>query len=266
MGVIFKNNVMYGVGDIEISPVIYSEEEREVGCWVDGKPLYEKTVFIDNISSSTGIQRFAHGISNIETVITTNGTWINKSDNTVYIGSRDIVRPDSINSSAGAWADATNIVLSTRENRSNQNLYITIQYTKTTDTPGSGIWTPSGVPAVHYSTDEHVVGTWIDGSTLYERTYIDIGFTGTTDTTIVDANIKSNSGIYNVKSITGLWAIGGFGYSDATTQAFGETGIFNGGSQTLYARVTPNGLAVVRTNTNFGYRAFLTVQYTKTTS
>ena len=48
--------------------------------------------------------------------------------------------------------------------------HITIQYTKTTDQPGSGTWTPQGVPAVHYSTDEQVVGTWTDGSTIYEKT------------------------------------------------------------------------------------------------
>ena len=47
---------------------------------------------------------------------------------------------------------------------------ITIRYTKSTDIAGSGIWTPSGIPAVHYSTEEQVVGTWIDGKTLYQKT------------------------------------------------------------------------------------------------
>ena len=47
----------------------------------------------------------------------------------------------------------------------------TLQYTKTTDTAGSGTWTPQGVPAKHYSTEEKVIGTWIDGSTIYEKTY-----------------------------------------------------------------------------------------------
>jgi hypothetical protein len=49
---------------------------------------------------------------------------------------------------------------------------VTVQYTKTTDTAGSGQWTPQGVPAHHYSTDEQVVGTWIDGSTIYEKTLV----------------------------------------------------------------------------------------------
>lgn len=82
----------------------------------------------------------------------------------------------------GVWTDArplyqktvsvggtvpTGAVLITRI--SNEG-YDTIQYIKSADTPGSGTWTPSGVPAVHYSTDEQVVGTWYDGSTLYQKT------------------------------------------------------------------------------------------------
>ena len=62
--------------------------------------------------------------------------------------------------------------------RPNMNAGITVRgdivniwYTKDSDTPGSGEWTPSGVPTHHYSTDEQVVGTWIDGSTVYEKTF-----------------------------------------------------------------------------------------------
>ena len=33
---------------------IYSLEEREVGTWINGEPLYQKTIIIDNIPASTG--------------------------------------------------------------------------------------------------------------------------------------------------------------------------------------------------------------------
>jgi hypothetical protein len=49
--------------------------------------------------------------------------------------------------------------------------FITIWYTKNSDISGAAQYTPLGVPAVHYSTDEQVIGTWIDGSTLYRRTF-----------------------------------------------------------------------------------------------
>ncbi|MBR1703169.1 MAG: hypothetical protein IJ716_14680, partial [Lachnospiraceae bacterium] len=45
-----------------------------------------------------------------------------------------------------------------------------LEYTKISDSPGSGTWTPSGVPAVHYSTEEQVVGTWMN-KPLYQRTF-----------------------------------------------------------------------------------------------
>ena len=64
----------------------------------------------------------------------------------------------------------TNISIAVGMDRSSSSATVTIRYTKTTDQAGSGQWTPQGVPAVHYSEDEHIIGTWIDGSTLYEKT------------------------------------------------------------------------------------------------
>lgn len=256
--------------DGRFQPVMYSTKERIIGVWTNGKPLYERclqaeeSVIVygdrDQSFSVSGItNKYVNEILPTLDKITKAELICNNEDNYYYNypigflhGNGQFKRIDSPNV---AWIGSRVIGGS----------YLVLQYTKTTDGAGSGQWTPQGVPACHYSTDEHVVGTWVDGNTLYERTYTGIGITGTSDTTIVDANIKSNSGIYNVKSITGLWSIGTFGYSNATTQAFGEPGIVTGGSQTVYARVTPNGLAVVRTNTNFGCGALLTVRYTKTT-
>ena len=71
---------------------------------------------------------------------------------------------------------------------------ITLRYTKTTDAPGSGSWTNQGVPAVHFSTDERIIGTWIDGKTLYERTISissgTINGNGGTKVIFTDTNIK----------------------------------------------------------------------------
>jgi hypothetical protein len=53
----------------------------------------------------------------------------------------------------------------------NSTIYVTVYYTKTTDTAGSGSYNTLGVPTVHYTTDEQVIGTWIDGKPLYERSY-----------------------------------------------------------------------------------------------
>ena len=169
MGVIFKNNVIYGAGDIEISPVCYSEEEREVGCWIDGKSLYQKTIHTGALAAGDVYK--AHNISNLETVVFAGGVF-------VWSGKQSPFPTSSRNSipwnATIADIRSDNIVFEIGSNYSGTyaitDSYTTLQYTKTTDTPGSGIWTPSGVPAMHYSTDEQVVGTWIDGSTLYEQT------------------------------------------------------------------------------------------------
>ena len=44
----------------------------------------------------------------------------------------------------------------------------TIKYTKTTDVAGAGLFVPSGIMAVHYSTTEQIIGTWL-GETLYQK-------------------------------------------------------------------------------------------------
>lgn len=155
-----------GGGDDRFQPVIYSEDEREIGVWIDGKPLYQKTVYIATITSpSTTV---AHGISNLDWIV-------DYSLIGLYAGETKEIAPSSGSSASigvviGSW-DSTNISF----NMGNlsygfSDCYLTIRYTKSSDTAGSGQWTPQGVPAHHYSEDEQVVGTWIDGSTLYEKT------------------------------------------------------------------------------------------------
>lgn len=144
--------VKFGGGG-NIQPVIYSLEEREVGVWTDGKPLYQKTY---NIT----------GIFNVVSNAWTNIIELSEMDtlvNTMSI-SEGVTTDGRIRwrNNSGYIAAAGDVSLQL------VNPIITVQYTKTTDTPGSGTWTPQGVPAVHYSTDEQVVGT-INGTTLYEK-------------------------------------------------------------------------------------------------
>lgn len=176
-----------GSGGKEIQPVIYSNDEREVGVWTDGKPLYQKTFIVDN--PQAGGQTYNLNISNLEKVVEQFGTWTRRweaygsiSSWTYNINAENEIMPsfqpqfqvlararDSDGTfyiyypTSGAYSSAVSQVR------------LTIQYTKTTDTAGSGIWTPSGVPAVHYSTDEQVVGTWTDGKTIYQKTYTNLG-------------------------------------------------------------------------------------------
>ena len=140
-----------------IAPVIYSTDEREVGVWIDGKPLYQKTIV--GVSFRTSVNAWADtglAFSNIDQVITCIG---GQTDTSIF--NLGFAKVD--NGTLRIWTVA---------NVDYEFNKITLQYTKTTDTSGSGIWTPSGIPAVHYSTSEQVIGTWIDGKPLYQKTWV----------------------------------------------------------------------------------------------
>ena len=128
--------------------------------------------------------------------------------------------------------------------------YITLQYTKTTDTAGSGTWTPQGVPAIHYSTDEQVVGTWVDGSTLYEITGILNEQITTTFKTIIDCTSLNINKVVNV-SVTLF-----------------ENGYYYGDATNMVSRYNPSTYMYEIRTTQYTYDsgAIATIRYTKQTS
>lgn len=146
------------------APVIYSDTERAIGVWRDGKPLYQKTILVTSIVS--GNNTINHGISNVDKIVNTFGTFFSNANNSSPIPNGNLQT---------AWSvsmfdfGTTNFTISVGSSwvRYFDYIQVTIQYTKTTDVAGSGSWTPSGVKAVHYSTNEQVIGTWINGKPLY---------------------------------------------------------------------------------------------------
>ena len=135
-----------------ITPECYSTEERVVGCWADGKPLYLKTYLVGDFSIPTNL---ISGL-NIQTVV----------DLYVIDFSSNIEKRYDL-----SYNDSTTLIGDIPSGM-HWFWWVIVKYTKKTDTEGSGVWTPSGIPAVHYSEQEHIIGTWIDGSTLYERTFV----------------------------------------------------------------------------------------------
>ncbi len=157
------------------NPVIYSTTEREVGVWTDGKPLYQKTLYSATTVIGESTNFFDLSALDIDEMVDWHGNFIR--DGKFY--SVDMIEKPS-SSSANAYARcryvpdtkqfAVNVAEFNSYPTSFGRLYVTIQYTKTTDTPGSGKYTTLGVPSVHYSTEEQVIGTWIDGKPLYQIT------------------------------------------------------------------------------------------------
>ena len=163
-------------GNLIYLPALYSEEEREVGVWTDGKPLYQKT-WVKQLPASHDNDNYSFYIDdtsnlNIETQVSASG-FLKTSDGSTAALNGGIVDLPGWN--YGIHINTTTKILQLYSYHQNTTFgngvaIITLQYTKTTDQPGSGTFLTDGTPSHHYSTSEKVVGTWIDGSTIYERT------------------------------------------------------------------------------------------------
>lgn len=150
------------------SPIIYSEEEREVGVWTDNKPLYQKTFYFELTAATFYLDLSPLNAENVVYeegyVIHNNGKY--KLDLPYYEDNNYKVFTKRITDGMNAIAFyAGNGILTWYKNG-----MITLQYTKTTDIAGSGEYNTLGIPNVHYTTDEQVIGTWL-GETLYRRVY-----------------------------------------------------------------------------------------------
>ena len=174
-----NDGILYAIKDSAgadgFPPLIYSDEEREVGVWRDGKPLYQKTISF-NISGGTNTTSL--GVTNMGICLMICAFKVDSANYSTFIPFVDIEAGSSIDSwSAIVYRvnlSSGDINYRAASRFAGQTVYATFQYTKTTDVAGSGTWTTQGALAHHYSTDEKVIGTWIDGKPLYEKT-IDCG-------------------------------------------------------------------------------------------
>lgn len=205
--------------DDKFQPVIYSEDEREIGVWTDGKPLYQKTVSLTNITIAVS-GGYSYDISSwsVDTIVKNPEGFITLSSDTDL---RTV--PFGV---LGSYAtDITSSRSAIQFSRKGGDLtcnrvVFTLVYTKTTDQAGSGQWTPQGVPAHHYSETEQVVGTWVDGSTVYEKTFIfsEIAIPKETWTTVADVSTL------NIGRLVSVFGNGSGASQVASVNAFNDSG------------------------------------------
>ena len=140
-------------GNISLSTNIsdsYSTDEKIVGIWLDGKPLYQKT-FIGNIGTPRYNYFINHNISNAEWKNLFGGftdsnassfqpfqyNWIN---NTGGQGGSPTTSYASAN--VGLSSTQINIRIVTGEIENCTKYIVTLQYTKSTDTTSTALTTP----------------------------------------------------------------------------------------------------------------------------
>ena len=231
-------------------PLIYSREERQIGTWIDGKPLYQKT-YKKTISGAGSSVLLDNNVDYVHLV------------NSAYYTSEgsDVVSP---------FYDGTTVACFVVTNASTHELslvsryngtliwVVTIQYTKATDTAGSGIWAGNGAMAHHYLTNEVIVGTWIDGKPIYEKTF-DIGAISAGDTKNIDISSLNIDYVTEIK---------GCGYSSQYNQSLPLPFVH---SQSVYVisvnTTSSNANLAVATGSGVSLsKSSITIQYTKSTN
>lgn len=212
-------------------PIIYSTEEREIGVWEDGRPLYQKT-FERNLTLPSG-------------------TWVVTGDSIPngQVVKSEATKLDSISDSVLTWgeigSDGHIELINIRPVGSVTISHYTMWYTKTTDVAGSAQYTTLGVPAHHYDGNEKVVGTWF-GETLYEN-YIDLG-----SSTIINPNgVQIDIGNINVKQPVNAFGVYDLVIAEAQTMPL------------LWYKL--NGNMFFSSSTTAGCNKLI-LQYTKTTT
>lgn len=173
--------IQTGTTHSKFQPVIYSTEEREIGVYKDGKPLYQKTLVVANVGSVGSSLVTPIEINDIpfDYIEVVEANIYDSNNNRRYTlpnlsktaNDRIFLHP-YLDKSTNPVVFYASLYTGGTTYSNLSDLSVTIQYTKTTDTAGSGSWTPQGVPTHHYSTDEKVIGTWIDGSTIYGKTFV----------------------------------------------------------------------------------------------
>ena len=113
--------------DWSTMPGSYSTTEQKTPfTWIDGKPIYKKTVFFALVAS--GDVQSAHGIRDISLVIKHEAFFIS--------GGTYVTVPSLVNTNGGNYFSIWNITQTNVHTFSSipfQDLYVTLWYTKTTD-------------------------------------------------------------------------------------------------------------------------------------
>ena len=101
----------------------YSTKEKIVGKWIDNKTIYERVIYVNNfIIGNNEIK-----LENLDTIINYSGSLIISGDKRVF----PFIQNNTINKVIINDYNNTRIVVNTSFNCN--NIYIIIQYTKTTE-------------------------------------------------------------------------------------------------------------------------------------
>ena len=238
---------------------LYSTDEKIVGCWTDGKPLYQKTI-VTTTGPDANLKLVSIGASvdygtvKSAVVTDTDGHYFNAYC-TAMDNTNSLIRVAIFANNASANENMLRIDC-TVSFWQNKPLWVTVQYTKTTDAANSFKYGTE----TDYSTDEKIVGTWIDGKPLYQKTFTGIKTISTSESTL-EVSLDNTCDIIDWKGVVSP------NVSNKRLYKFGylnTAATISGGS--IVSVFPENNVFYVRATTSFTDATYwLTVQYTKTT-
>lgn len=219
---------------------LYSTDEKMIGCWIDGKPLYQRAFTFTQVNG------------NGNAWITTNFNLGSGLEKVIYgCAISDSNTPYPV---VATWDGSYNFRFMHFRNTSVAFIGGIICYTKTADS------TVAIGNDTDYSTTEKIIGTWIDGKPIYQKT---ISGTGSAD---ISLGTDVNLGI----DLRGFFVETSGSSSTGTVNCipiyFSDTGSSN--ISAYFRKQNGTNETVIRfanssAYTNLPY--YVTIQYTKTT-
>lgn len=225
---------------------LYSTDEKLIGRWIDGKPLYQKTFSGLNFNVTSGMG-WATAVSDVSDL-----------NIEMLVGGGVMVDPPS--GSAGPYfmqALYTKVVPSSGALQvfcqgSGHASSITIQYTKTTD---SAVEIGSDTD---YSTTEKIVGTWIDGKPIWQKTLDNVSVAGASSRTYTNIANLTDLSIDTFLAAEGRWMSSGISKSYNIADSNQR--------MSLTYDTTTKYLKLLQVSGEATMAGFITIQYTKTSS
>lgn len=128
-----ERGIFIGGSPFEGGGVNYSTDEQDTGLtWVDGKPVYQKT--ISGTMNPTSPTTIAHGISNFDELVSMEGSIERGSGTGTWLSITSTEHPSVASEQILKSVNSTNIILADSGSLfDNSKVYITVRYTKTTD-------------------------------------------------------------------------------------------------------------------------------------
>lgn len=241
---------------------MYSTDEKMIGQWIDGKPLYQR-VLNKTISASSNVGNVPNGTTDIYQ----GNISISSDIPNIDVGMVDISHSYYMVDSAsrgfmGAWyeKDTGNIWFSTLYERTNVSATFTITYTKSTDSAVS-IGNDTD-----YSTTEKIVGTWIDNEPIWQKTWSLNTVLPASSASPNHVNITlQDVGTLNIENVVG-YTVCVKGKGDHYTGSYLTTD-GSGSNIRSFLNVSNGYVQVSQTQTSYADQFTViacTVQYTKT--